>query len=89
MKLLEFVTPPSIYHGCSTRKMFWEENFTLVNMKNGGHRNFRKHRDIKDGRKYINLDISFKFGSLNNMKIPSSYPKYYLVRSGKEVDYLS
>ena len=28
MKLLEVVTPLSIYHGCSTRKMFWEEKFT-------------------------------------------------------------
>ena len=28
MKLLAVVTPPSIYRGCSTRKKFWEENFT-------------------------------------------------------------
>ena len=28
MKLLEVVTPPYIYHGCSTRKTFWEEEFT-------------------------------------------------------------
>ena len=28
MKLLSVVTPPSIYHGCSTWKMFWEEKFT-------------------------------------------------------------
>ena len=39
MKLLEVVTPPSIYYGCSTWKTFWEEMFTLcdisgVNMKN-------------------------------------------------------
>ena len=38
MKMLSVVTPPSIYHGCSTRKNFWGENFTLgefsaVNMK--------------------------------------------------------
>ena len=40
MKLLAFVTPPSIYHGCSTWKTFWEEHFTgeeklfsAVNMK--------------------------------------------------------
>ena len=26
MKFL-VVTPPSIYHGCSTRKKFWEEKF--------------------------------------------------------------
>ena len=48
-KLLKLLTPPSIYHGCSTQKMFWEENFTgeeeffsAVNMKNGGRRNVRK-----------------------------------------------
>ena len=28
MKLLAVVTPPSIYHGCSTPKKFWEEKFT-------------------------------------------------------------
>ena len=28
MKLLTVVTPPSIYHVCSTRKTFWEEKFT-------------------------------------------------------------
>ena len=40
MKLLSVVTPPSIYHGFSTRKKFWEEKFTgeeklfsAVNMK--------------------------------------------------------
>ena len=40
MKFLIVVTPPSIYHGCSTRKRFWEEKFTVkkdlfqsVNMK--------------------------------------------------------
>ena len=41
MKLLSVVIPPSIYHSCSTRKTFWEENFTekenlflAVEMKN-------------------------------------------------------
>ena len=40
MKFLVVVTPPPIYHGCSTRKTFWEEKFTCkqdlfesVNMK--------------------------------------------------------
>ena len=28
MKLLAVVTPPTIYHDCSTRKTFWEEKFT-------------------------------------------------------------
>ena len=54
MKFLEVVTPPSIYHGCSTRKTFWEEKFTgkenlflAVNMKNCGRRmlgNIRRSR---------------------------------------------
>ena len=40
MKFLVVLTPPSIYHGCSTRKTFWKEKFTgkkdlfwSVNMK--------------------------------------------------------
>ena len=51
IKLLEVVTPPSIYHGCSTRKTFWEGNFTggetlfsAVNMKKFGCRNVSKHK---------------------------------------------
>ena len=49
MNLLEFITPPSIYHGLSTYKTFWEEKFTFgeftpVNMKNCVCRNVRKHR---------------------------------------------
>ena len=68
MKLLEVVTPPAIYHDCSTHKMLWEEkftgegNFTLgefsaVNMKNCGLHNVRKHREIKGSEKYVTLDI--------------------------------
>ena len=42
MDFLVVVTPPSIYHGCSTQKTFWEEKFTgkkqdlfeSVNMRN-------------------------------------------------------
>ena len=55
MKLLAVLIPPSIYHGFSTRKNFWEENFkgeekftlgkfTPVNMKNDGRRNVRKQK---------------------------------------------
>ena len=82
MKLLAFVTSPSIYHVCSTWKTFWEEkftgeeNFTLgelsdVNMKNCGRRNVRKHRDIKGSDKYSTLDILLKFYILENMRITS------------------
>ena len=57
MNLLAIVTPPSIYHGCSTQKMFWEGKFTdeenstlgefsAVNMKTCGRQNFGKHREI-------------------------------------------
>ena len=88
MKFLVVVTPPSIYHGCSTQKTFWEENFTLgefasVNMKNCGRRNVRKHRQIKDSDKYITLDILLKFGSLEKMRIAYSDPKDNLGRSRK------
>ena len=78
MKLLSVVTPLPIYHGCSTPKMFWEEKFTGeeklfsdLNMKNCGHSNVRKHRDIKGSDKYVTLDISSKFDSLDKMKIKS------------------
>ena len=79
MKLLAVVTPPSIYHGCSIPKTFWEEIFTgeeklfsAVNMKNHGRRNFRKHKYIKGSYKYVTLDISLKFDSMDKMKITSS-----------------
>ena len=86
MKLLSVVTPPSIYHGCSTRNIFWEkrftggENFTFgeftaVNMKSFGRRNVIKHRNIKDSDNYITLDILLQFGSLDKMRITSSEPK--------------
>ena len=62
MKLLTVVTPPSLYHGCSTWKTFLEKKFTLgkfspVNMNSCSHRNVRKHIEIKNGEKYITLDI--------------------------------
>ena len=69
MKLLAVVTPPSFYHGCSTRKTFWggkfagEEKFTLgefsdVNIKNCGCCDIRKHIYINISDKYVTLDIS-------------------------------
>ena len=87
MKLLEFASPPSIYHGCSTHKTFWEENFTgeeklfsAMNMKNCGRRNVRKNKEIKGSDKYVTLDISLKFDKLDNMKIKSSESKRKLER---------
>ena len=87
-KPLAVVTQPSVYHGCSTRKTFWEEKFTLgeftpLNMKNCICHNVRKNREIKSGEKYITLEISLKFGCLDKIKIKSSEPKNYLGRSGK------
>ena len=82
MKLLAVVKPPSIYHGCSTRKTFWEEKFideeklfSAVNMKNCGRRNVRKHREIKGSENYLTLDISLKFDSLDKIKITYSDSK--------------
>ena len=68
IKLLAVVTPPSIYHGFSIQKTFWEkkftdeEKFTLgeftpVNMKNCGRRDASKHIEIKGSDKYTTLDI--------------------------------
>ena len=90
MKFLAVVTPPSIYHGCSTWKMFLEEKFRgkeslflSVNMKNCDSRNVRKHKEIRDSDKYVTLDISEKFDSLNKMETTSSESKEKLERSGK------
>ena len=89
MKLPAVVTQPSIYHGCSTQKPFWEEkftgeeNFTLgeftaVNMKNCGRINVSKHIDIKDIDNYTKLGILLEFGSMDKMRITSSELKYNL-----------
>ena len=86
MEILVVVTPPSIYHGCSTHKTFWEGTFTSegkftlrdfsdVNMKFCYRLNVRRHREIKDSEKYFTLDNSLKFGSLDKMRIISSEPK--------------
>ena len=91
MKFLVVVTPPSIYHGCSTRKTFWEEKFTgkqdlfeSVDMRNCGQRNVRKHKEIKGSDKCVTLNIYEilnileKFDSLNNMETTSSESKVEL-----------
>ena len=89
MKLLAVVTPPSIYHGCSTQKTFWEGKFTgeeklfsAMNMKNCGRRNVRKHIEIKGSDKYVTLGISLKIDSLDKMKITASESKEKLEKSG-------
>ena len=96
MKFLIVVTPPSIYHGCSTRKTFWEEKFTgkqylfeSLNMKNYGRHKVRKQKKIKGSDKCVTLNIyeilnlSEKFDDLDRMETTSSESKVELERSGK------
>ena len=90
MNFLVVVTPPSIYHGCSTQKTFWEEKFTgkqylfqSVNMKNCGRRKVSKHKEIKGSDKCVTLNISDKFDGLNKMETTYSESKGKLGRSGK------
>ena len=97
MKFL-VVTPPSIYHGCSTQKTFWEENFTgkkqdlfePVNMRNCGKHNFRKHREIRESDERVTyenmyevLKFSEKFDKLDKMETTSSESKVKMEGSGK------
>ena len=65
MKFLAGIKPPYIYHGCSTKKKFWEEKFAPVNMTSCGILNVRKHGEIKNGDKYIALDISLELDCLD------------------------
>ena len=90
MKFLVVVTPPSIYHGCSTRKTFWEEKFTgkqdffeSVIMKKCGQRNVRKHKEISGSDKFVTLNISEKFDDLNKMETTSSESKVKMEGSVK------
>ena len=97
MKFLVVVTPPSIYHGCSTRKTFWEEKFTgkkqdlfeYVNMRNCGQPNVRKHNKIKDSDErvtlnmYETLKISEEFDNLDKMETTSSESKVKMEGSVK------
>ena len=96
MKFLVVVTPPSIYHGCSTWKTFWEEKFTgkqdlfeSVIMKNCGRLKVIKHKEIKGSDKCVTfniykiLNISEKSDGLNKTKTTYSESKGKLGRSGK------
>ena len=97
MKFLVVVTPPSIYHGCSTRKTFWEEKITgkmqyffeYVNMRNCGQHNVRKHNEIKDSDEHVTLNMyeslkfSEKFDNLDKMETTSSESKVKMKGSGK------
>ena len=97
MKFLVVVAPPSIYHGCFTRKAFWEEKFTgkkqdlflSVNMRNCGQRNVSKHKEIKDSDERVTLNmndilkISEKFDDLDKMETTSPESKVKMEVSGK------
>ena len=90
MKVLVVVTPPSIDHGCSTWKTFWEEKFTgkqdlfqSVNMKNCDRCKVRKHKEIKGSDECVTLNISKKFYNLDKMETTSSESKGESGRSGK------
>ena len=97
MKFLVVVTPPSIYHGCSTRKTFWEEIFTgkkqylfeSMNMRKFGQHNVRKHKEIKDSDEPVTLNMyeilkfSEKFDNLDNMETTSSDSKVKMEGSVK------
>ena len=54
-----------------------------MNMKKCGRRNVRKQKEIMGSDKYVTLDISSKFDSLDKMKITSSESKVELEISGK------
>ena len=90
MKFLVFVTPPSIYRCCFTRKTFCEEKFLgkkdlfqSVNLKCFGRRKVSKHKEIKGSNKIVTLNVSANFDSLNNMETTSSESEVKLGRSGK------
>ena len=84
MKLPAVVTPPTyIYHSFSNCKTFWEEEFSPVNMTTCGRRNVKKHRDIKNGRQHIILEISYKIYCVDKRELTSLESKDYMVRLGK------
>ena len=54
-----------------------------MSTKNCGRRKVKKHKEIKDNYRYVTLDISSKFYSMDKMKTTSSESKVKLERSGK------
>ena len=52
-------------------------------MRNCGRHNVKKNKEIKGSDKYVTLDISLKFDSLDTMRITSSESKGKLERSGE------
>ena len=62
--------------------MFWEENFTLVNMISCGRHNVSKHMEIKNGDQYNALDISLEPDYLYKREVISSESRDYMGISG-------
>ena len=84
MKFLAFLTPPpAICHGCSTRNIFWEQKFVLVNITSCGRCDVRKHRDINNGEQYIILEVYYNIDCLKKSKVTSSESKYHMGIPGK------
>ena len=54
-----------------------------MNTKIFGHSKVRKHKEIKGSDKYVTLDISSKFDSLENLKTTSSESKVKFEISGE------
>ena len=87
MKLPAVVTPPYVYHGCSTWKKFWEERFKLsevapVNMKTLVATMLGNTERLTMARSTPHWTYRW-FGSLDKMKITSLDPINYLGISGK------
>ena len=85
MKFPAAVTPPSTPNGCSTRKNFWEEKSTPVNMTSFGRQNVRKHKEIKNIEQFIVLRVSLNLDCMYTMEVTYSESRDYVGRSGKRV----
>ena len=54
-----------------------------MNIKRGGCCNLQEHKEINNGEQYISLDVSLELGFLENRKVTSSEPRYYVEISVK------
>ena len=54
-----------------------------MNITSCGRRNVKKHRDIKNGEKYIILDVSSRLYFLDKREVTSSYSKDCMGIPGK------
>ena len=79
-KLLAVVTSSSIYHYFPTWKMFWEEEFIPVTLRSFGKWNVQKHKEIKNGEQYNDLDIYLELGCLDKQEVTYKGPRDYVGR---------